>query len=294
VVALLVIGCGLLTPGAGVAQEARLEVRWAEERLSVEAQAVPRAQLLEEVGRVTGLEVRAAGPLDEVVSVRFSDLPLEEALPLLAGEGAMERLVAADSPPEEPAPGEENPGTEAAAPPGPDAHTRLTSLQARLAQGGAPEALNEGLQSAAQDPEPLVRDLALRQLRERDPEAWRRTLDAQLSSEDSDLRQSAIQLLAEVPEPGTVARLRQATEDENVNVRAAAFDGLAQLAATGGLDIIRERLGHPDPEVRLMAFETLASQGGDWAMEAARVGFTDSDEEVRSKAEGLLDALRLP
>jgi hypothetical protein len=29
-------------------------------------------------------------------------------------------------------------------------------------------------------------------------------------------------------------------------------------------------------------------------MEAARVGLTNTDEEVRSKAEGLLDALRQP
>jgi hypothetical protein len=29
-------------------------------------------------------------------------------------------------------------------------------------------------------------------------------------------------------------------------------------------------------------------------MEAARVGLTNTDEEVRSKAEGLLDAVRLP
>jgi hypothetical protein len=298
--------CGLLAPGAGIAQVPRLEVRWAEERLSVEAQAVPRAQLLEEVVRVSGRDIRAAAPLDEIMSVSFSDLLLEEAVTLLGGEESGQRLAEAepalseglepDSAPDptESAPAEESPDTESAAPPGPDAQERLTRLQDWLAQGGTPEKLSEGLQSAAQDPEVLVRELALRQLRERDSEAWCRTLDAQLGSEDVDLRRSALQLLAETPDSGALARLHRATEDENVDVRAAAFEGLAQLAASGGLDIIRERLRHADPEVRLMAFETLASQGGDYAMEAARIGLTDLDEEVRSKAEGLLDALRQP
>jgi hypothetical protein len=299
--------CGLLAPGAGSAQEPFLEVRWAEERLSVEAQAVPRAELLEEVAQVTGLALQGAALLDEIVTVSFTGLPLAEALPLLGGEEAgqppaeVEPTIPGgsgpDSPPgpPEPVPAEEgpDPGTHAA-PPAPDAHERLVRLQAWLAQGGDAETLSEGLQSAAQDPEVLVRELALRQLREHDPEAWGRTLDAQVGSDNVDRRRSAIELLAEAPDPGALARLRQATEDENVDVRAAAFEGLAQLAATGGLDILRERLGHPDPEVRLMALETLASQGNEDAMEAARVGLTDPDEEVRSKAEGLLDALRQP
>jgi len=313
--ALLVIACGLMAPGVGFAQEPRPEVRWVEERLSVEAQAIPRAQLLEEVTRVTGLALQGAAPLDEPVSVSFADLPLAEALALLGGEEAGPRLAVAEappalpdgrgpeplSPPTESAPAEEAEEAEeglipeaAALPPGPDAQERLTRLQELLAKGGAPETLSEGLHSAAHDSEPLVRELALRQLRQRDPEAWSRALDAQLTSEDVDFRRSSIELLAETPGPETVSRLRQATEDESVDVRAAAFAGLAQLAATGGLDIIRERLGHPDAAVRLMAFETLASQGGEYAMEAARVGLTDDDEEVRSKAEGLLDALRQP
>jgi hypothetical protein len=303
--------CGLLAAGLGSGQETRLEVRWEEGRLSVEAQAVPRAQLLEEVARATGLALQGTAPLEEPVIVSIVDLPLAEALPLLGGEVAGPRLAeSAAVPPEddgeppyapepaENAPAEESPGPEDAAvpsgPDGPDANERLTRLQDWLAQGGDAKTLSVGLQAAANDPEVLVRDLALRQLRERDPEAWDRTLDAQLGSENVDLRRSALQLLVETPGPGTVSRLRQATEDENVDVRAAAFEGLAQLAANGGLDIIRERLRHADPEVRLMAFETLASQGGELAMEAARVGLTDPDEEVRSKAEGLLDALSQP
>lgn len=60
--------------------QAPLQVEWKEGRLSVSAEKVPLAQILQEVARQTGMEIRGLEGLQEPVSVRFARLPLHEGL----------------------------------------------------------------------------------------------------------------------------------------------------------------------------------------------------------------------
>jgi hypothetical protein len=66
--------------------EQGLTVEWRGESLSVSAVRVPLSRILEEVARRTGLEIRGLRELSEEVSVRFSRLPLREALDRLLPE----------------------------------------------------------------------------------------------------------------------------------------------------------------------------------------------------------------
>jgi HEAT repeat protein len=173
----------------------------------------------------------------------------------------------------------------------PDPNERLRMTGDWLTQGAEPGQIEAVLQAAVSDPEALVRELALRQLRERNPELWQKAFLEELKSADVDRRRTATQLLAESPEEDSLELLREATEDENIDVRYTAFQNLAQLAEKGGLEILRERLAHPDPEVRLLALESLAAKGGEFALEAARFGLNDSDEAVHARAEGIISQL---
>src|SRR3972149_7600753 len=60
--------------------QASLIVEWAEGRLSVSVEQASLAQILREVAHRTGITIQGLDGLQEEVSVRFSDLPLSEAL----------------------------------------------------------------------------------------------------------------------------------------------------------------------------------------------------------------------
>lgn len=305
----------LLLGARGVqAQDDLVLVRWENELLSVSAKDVPHSRVLEQVSRTTGLEFRGLEGHEGMVSLNIAGLPLNQALPILLGDLNFVFLSSPISPRhatravvliiDNATPASTVPRSPAETPPGfeealrvlrtsVDPNERLTKTEAWLAQEADPSKMEEVLQTAARDPEPLVRELALQQLRERNAQLWRETLLEQAMGENVDLRRTATQLLTELPEGSSLDLLRRATEDENIDVRDAAFQNLAHLAERGGLDVIRERLVHPNPEIRLMAIETMASKGVELATEAASFARNDSDELVRAKAEGILAALAI-
>ena len=55
-------------------------VEWQVQRLSVQASKAPLSQVLREVSRQTGIEIRGAKPLQEKVSIAFSRQPLNYAI----------------------------------------------------------------------------------------------------------------------------------------------------------------------------------------------------------------------
>lgn len=294
------------------AQDETVLVRWENTLLSVYARDVPRSRVLEEVSRTTGLEFKGLDTLRDRVSVSITDSPLQQAVSILLGDlnflfvpgsaspqqapRGVVLILAQDRPlvPPQGSPSETRIGFDEALAllrKSPDPNERLRMTEDWLTQGAEPSKIEEILQTAVSDPEALVRELALRQLRDRNAELWRKTFLEHLKSADVDRRRTATQLLAESPEEDSLELLREATEDENIDVRFSAFQNLAHLAEQGGLEILRERLAHPDPEVRLLALETLASKGGELALEAARFGLNDSDEAVQARAEGIISEL---
>src|SRR2546427_5052010 len=74
-----VLFVALLIASPALAQKS-LEVEWKAGRLSVRAENTALSEILREVARQTGLEVRGHEGLQEEVSVRFADLPLDEGL----------------------------------------------------------------------------------------------------------------------------------------------------------------------------------------------------------------------
>lgn len=70
----------LVLSGSSVLSYSPLTVEWKKERLSVVAEQVPLARILQEIAHRTGLKIQGHEALQSEVSVRFSGLPLGEAL----------------------------------------------------------------------------------------------------------------------------------------------------------------------------------------------------------------------
>jgi HEAT repeat protein len=151
--------------------------------------------------------------------------------------------------------------------------------------------VQEILEAATHDPEPLIRELAYQHLYAQGDTRLSDRLLEDARSADSDRRKTALQFLSQTSASDALPILAEATEDPNIDIQFTAFQQLSSLADAGGLSVIRERLHHPTSEIRLMAIEAMAAHGRAYALEAARATLHDADELVRSKAEGVMHEL---
>jgi HEAT repeat protein len=275
------------------------QVEWDEARLSVTATQAPLAKILAEIIERTGLEARGLPAFPDVASVEFAKLPLREGLQkLLVGKNylfldqeaakgtkAPGVLLFLDSSPagilprvaveEAPAMESENDGSEVP--------ERLARLE-QVIGANTPD-LNDKLYTATQDDEPLIRELAYRELYRRGDTTALDVLRRDARSENVDVRRTALELLSELAGENAVDLLAEAASDPSADIRQIAMENLTKNAQ--GVTIIKEKLHDSDPEVRMGALEWLASLGNEFAEEAAMVTLHDPDERVRFRAEAI-------
>jgi len=275
------------------------QMEWDQARLSVTASQAPLAKVLAEIIERTGLEVRGLSTFPDVVSVEFAKLPLREGLQkLLVGksylfldkESAKDAsapgvILFLDSSPAgilPPAAAEEAPAVESENG-GSEVPERLSRLEQAIG-ANAPD-LKDKLYAATQDDEPLVRELAYRELYRRGDATALDMLRRDARSENVDVRRTALELLSQLAGGTAVDLLAEAASDPNVDIRQMAMENLAKNVQ--GVAIIKEKLRDPDPEVRMGALELLMSLGSESAEEAAMVTLHDTDELVRLRAEAI-------
>jgi hypothetical protein len=260
---------------AGTASpEPALHVEWVDGRLHVVARAVPRARVLGEVARLTGLEARGAEALQDPVSVDVQGLPLREALPrLLAGVSGYVLIEDDADPPFPPrmllvvpSPG----GGAVAAPAAREAVTPpLRALGHAVTQGDAEAVDAEArrllagreralavrfLSELARDGEPTTRLQALHLLHEAgegEDGATVSPLATALGDQDDAVKAYAIQALAEEGSPAAATHLRRALRDRDPGVRLKAIEALAQMV--DGRSFLHEAIDDPDAAVRAFA-----------------------------------------
>lgn len=165
---------------------------------------------------------------------------------------------------------------------------RLSQLDQAI-NADAPD-LKDKLYSAIQDEEPLVRELAYRELFQRGDATALDLLRRDARSENVDVRRTALDLLSQLTGEKAVDVLSEAASDSNIDIRQMAMENLAKNPQ--GVEIIKDKLRDPNPEVRMAALESLASLGNESAAEAAATTLHDSDEQVRSRAEAIRQELQ--
>lgn len=300
-------------------------IEWKTERLSVTAEQVPLAHILQEVARQTGMEILGLEEFQEPVSVHFSGLSLNEGLQKLhvnslvvwetlpqGGTRPVLALVFRQGAPSSPEAIPGTAGTQLASEPGnedglkeqsgqnlmvmeqpagepsdeDDLNERLKALSAFARQGN-----EEALREAILDPDQTIQAAALELLAKRDRQKAVAFLVDATKSDQSERQLQALQLLHQTDqaEEGTVrSTFAEALADDDVSVKEYAIRALVDR---GGLDMIgylRQAFHDPDPAVRILVIESVSQRDeGRLLLEEA---LTDDDEMVRSLAAAGLES----
>lgn len=263
-----------------------LRVEWREERLSVSAEKVTLAQILQEVARRTGMEIRGLAGLQEQVCVRFARLPLHEALQKLA----MNYVVVWKTFPQK---GQQPVQALVSRP-------KVLSLSQALpceaipnAEGTKPK--TEPMIADAQaekgpfDPDSLIQEAASALLAGRDRQRAVAVLLDATKSDQVERRLQALQFLYQtdqVDEGAVLSALSAALTDEDLAVKGYAIRALADRGGANALGYLRQAFRDPDPAVRMQVVEQAALQ--DRGLPLLQEALTDNDEAVRSLASSLV------
>lgn len=289
--------------------KATLEAVWEHRLLSLTANEVSRAQILQEISRCTGLEIHgieANNLNEEVSSISFARLPLRDGLKelladvdyvlleerspagdirstlLLAfGHGVAAASHQADNDPA----------------PRPDYHPDIGSPEDRirtlsaLADEGNEEALRKGIS----DTDPSVQATALDLLGELDRKGVIPALIQAAKSQQPETRLRALELLTnnnQVPEQTMLSMLGKAIDDDAIAVKQYVIRALAERSATGGIEYLRQALHDPDRPTRIMVIDNIVravplTQRIAMLEEAA----LDQDQMVRDMASNWLEQL---
>lgn len=292
---------------------ASLQVQWRNDRLSVVAEKIPLAQLVQAIVQQTGMDIRVGDGWDTLVSVRFEQTPLEDVFqrlfvnslvvwksfsglnqqPILAlvsgvkvkhtdvwtwaGEGTSAQ--AGDTEDECVSEEEESAAHE----------ERLERLYTSARQGDV-QALREAL---ADDPDPTVRTTAFKLLVERSREAAVALLANMAQVGPTEKRLQALQLAyqAEQVTPGvTMSILGAALSDEDSSVKGYAIHALAALEGNEAVSYLQQTLHDPDASVRLLAVQEFGRRDDSRLLLQEALG--NDDAAVRELASSMLSMPR--
>lgn len=256
-------------------------------------------EILTEVARQTGSEVKGVAGLRRPVRARFSRLPLKEVLErLLAGvnfamlesparAGRSRHLtvmvLGGSTPSAVPAHGEKaSPG----APP-PAADPTIAELEARRDKGDW-----EALRQAASAGDSVSQSTALQLLAKHDPESAAKLAAAAMRSSDPNHRLAGIQALADLDSPAAAQALGSALKDADTGVRESAVMSLLSQTSPETVDFLTRAIDDREYSIRMTALEFLAQRGADGEAALYWASLHGADPLARSRASELLDQMR--
>ena len=277
-------------------------VRWQQERLSITADGVPLAGVLQEVARQTGIEVRGIETIRRQAHIRLSDLPLPQGLSrLLANvnyalmEGAIgshgeEHLVVIVL-------GDSSQRT-VRAPVSDQTLSKQVSLSADENAIKEADKLNQAAESgdlralrrAAARGDSSAQAVALQLLSRSDPKRAKALAIAAATSRDLDSRLSGLQVLCDIDGPDATAALGAALKDPALSVRQAALMGLLGQTQPNTVELLVEATKDRDPSIRIQALEFLSQRGAEGEA-GLTLALSSPETEVRSRARELLDQM---
>jgi HEAT repeats len=267
---LLVLGAQGVTPcriavSASRVDSPTLRVSARDGLLSVEAQAAPWVQVLDEVSRKTGTHFRLFSPLPGSVTIAFKELPAEQALRRLFGPNTNYVLRFPES------------NAQSVSPDFPSEVWVLGRGSGKIFETSddkgnlAPEA-TENTSDPGQEGEKEDRAELLA------------ALDA-LKADDPARRMQALSFLCEsgkADERTVLSALEAALADEDASVRGQAIQTLATRGDPEVMKYLWQALRDPDPSVRTMLIDSVVPQGPGFAL--LQTALSDADETVRTIA----------
>ncbi|MBI3900449.1 MAG: HEAT repeat domain-containing protein [Gammaproteobacteria bacterium] len=227
--------------------------------LSVNAKDVALIELLDEIGRRSGLTVVPLVTLAQRVDVTFDRLPLEQGLRQILRHRSFALK-----------------------------YTPTTRGQARaetlwiLPQG------DEKYEAQG----PRLANASSNKVGQRNIDDEISQLRSTLSNSDSEYRQQAAVELGAQANVNAVSPLRQALTDSDADVQQAAIFSLAQIGGTESALALATALHDSNPRIREQAIEALGDVGGAVAMGLIEKALTDDVAVVRLAASETLEQLR--
>ncbi len=300
---------------ATASPQTSLTITYQEGRLSVRAERVPLAQLLQEVSRQTGLTIQGLSSVQQEVSVQFGNLPLLKGLRRLLARVNYLLLIEHSAPGEPPRLQARVFGRDTASPvedvPEPartssregtvseelqqaladiDPSRRRWAME-RLGEGGEEQAFPH-LLAALDDADPGVRQGALASLSPYGARALGPLQPFLQREQDSTVRLVALQVLGQVgrEDKATGVLLHEMLADHDPRIRAAVVEALGAVEGPRATDALQSVVRDGDPNVRLAALRALALYARDASARAVvEQHLDDTDEAVREGAAALLE-----
>lgn len=264
----LAAACALSVAAAG----GRLWVELGKEGLSLDAEAVPLAEIVAEVGRQAGFETTLLGDFGTPVTVTLREVPLAEGLDRLLGDA--DRLVIYAAPP----PVQEG-GT---------AGRRVARLWLFSSGGRSQDAAENPLPDPLLQTDSKARSEAVLRLSQADA-SQEAVVDAlgRALREDPDalVRSRAAVALGGLRDPRALPALASALDDESFSVRAQVIQALGQSGGDPAAEMLGSVLFHdPDPRLRTLAAQALHHDGSPLAQLYLDAAADDPVPQVRAAA----------
>ena len=296
VAAVLLLVCVAIEP---VWAQRPFTVEWNQEQLSVFADGAPLVEVLAELARRTGLELRGISDLKQGAYAHFAGLPLREGvMRLLAnvncailenttGPAGKTQLVVVVIG-----------GTSGVRTVGPR-REETTAVKAPSVSEASPELL-AGLQRAAKDGDSsalrkaaangdrVAQAVALQLLSRLDPDQASALAATAARSPDLNRRLNSLQVLGDLDSPVAAQALGAALDDPNAVVRQAAVMGLIGQSGPDAAGFLVQASRDRNASIRRLALDFLAQRGplGENALASALNG---NDPQVSPQARELLE-----
>jgi hypothetical protein len=272
-----------LQPGSEPPAGPSLKVDYAGAKLSVTADHVPLSQVLQEIGKKTGLQVHGLGEAGKTVAVQFSGITVAQAVQGLLGGtnyvvfGSLATPVSVRSARVVIL----NAAAGAAIDMGTEAETGRTA---------AAQAKHNTWRAQLLSTNPAEQDAGFREVIKLGPKEAYDALTDVIANGDGIARLRALQFMdqdSQIDQSLVMGSLHDALSDQDSVLRDYAVQALGRHPGADSLDLLRQVYGDGDSTVRLNVIEAI-SQRTD-AHTLLQQAATDPDQAVSSLATELLN-----
>jgi hypothetical protein len=229
-------------------------IRFTSGYLTIQVEDAPLDELLDEIARQSGLVVKRYVALDQRVSDRFEQLPLDRALRRILRNRSFVLEYTAEQP---------------------------TTLWI-VPEGGEAATVQRTTMK------PLGNHMPRRDSAAGDNTEVQGTSDGERSPD----REEAALALGESLADDAVTRLSLALIDDDPDVRSAAVSSLTEIGSGEAVQALAAALGDPDPRIREEAVDSLAEIGGENAITLLQLALADEEPTVREAAREALEQVR--
>ena len=237
--------------GSSKAEFSHFVVQFNNNLLTVKAKNALLSKVFEEIVDQTGAKISLSAPTEELVSVEFSGLSLEQGL---------KRLIRGFD------------------------YVFIYGLE--KAKGGPPE-MDVIIFSKSGGTSKISPKYGVVPPEKRAPQKWGSLtkLIKDLEDNDAEVREEAVDALADLKDKRAVIHLSKVLEnDRDPDVRETAAEVLGDLGGPEAIAALTQAIHDRETDVRESAVDSLGQIGGDEAVDPLMEALKDGDEDVREAA----------